>query len=95
MSKRIYPRKVWVLMPSFKPVEIEVVKPYGARASQDFGDLTEKGKHYPVAAMHETKAEAIQVGRWEVERLRAGIAKRTETMNKRIAALDKAERNNP
>lgn len=94
MTNRIYPRTVWVLHPSFKPVAVEVVKKYGS-PYHDYGDLTEKGKCYSVAAMHETKAEAIQVGRWEVERLRADIAKRTETMNKRIAALDKSEKNNP
>jgi len=29
-TPRIYPRKAWVLMPSFKPQEVEIVKPYGS-----------------------------------------------------------------
>lgn len=90
-NKRIYPRTVWVLQPSFKPVAVEVVKPYHSWGNEDHGDITEKGKRYGVQQMHETKEQAIAVGRAEIERLRADIAKRTETMCKRIAALDKAE----
>jgi hypothetical protein len=77
-------------MPSFKPVAVEVVKKYGS-SYHDYGDLTEKGKCYPVEAMHETKQDAITRGRFKIQLLRADIAKRAETMNKRIAALDKAE----
>jgi hypothetical protein len=90
MSNRVYPRTVWVLMPSFKPMAVEVVSAYGV-SYYDYGDVTAKGKRYAVAAMHETREQAIATGRYEIERLRADIAKRTETMNKRIAALDKAE----
>lgn len=90
MTNRIYPRTVWVLMPSFKPAAVTVIKKYGSYTG-DYGDLTEKGKLYALSAMHETKEEAIRIGRYEVERQRADIAKRTEAMDKRIAALDKAE----
>lgn len=90
MSNRVYPRTVWVLMPSFKPMEVEVVSDYGV-SYHDYGDVTAKGKVYAPAAMHETKKKAIAAGRAEVERVRADIAKRTDNMNKRIAALDKAE----
>lgn len=91
MSNRVYPRTVWVLMPSFKPVAVEVVEQYSTWGGKDFGDLTAKKKRYGVQQMHETEESAIATGRAEVERLRADIAKRTDTMNKRIAALDKAE----
>lgn len=90
MSKRIYPRTVWVLQPSFKPVAVTVVKSYDSWSSDDYGDITEKGKIYAISAMHETKEEAIRIGRCEIERQHADITKRTEAMNKRIAALDKA-----
>lgn len=90
MSNRVYPRTVWVLMPSFKPMAVEVIEAYGV-SYHDYGDVTAKGKVYAVAAMHETQEQAIATGRNEIERLRADIAKRTDTMNKRIAALDKAE----
>lgn len=90
MSNRVYPRTVWVLMPSFKPMAVEVVKKYGS-PYHDYGDLTAKGKCYAVAAMHDSKEEAIARGRDKIRILRADLAKRTETMNKRIAALDKAE----
>lgn len=90
MSNRVYPRTVWVLMPSFKPMAVEVVKKYGS-PYHDYGDLTAKGKCCAVGAMYDTQEQAIAFGRAEVERQRADIAKRTDNMNKRIAALDKAE----
>lgn len=91
MSGRIYTRTVWVLMPSFKPVAVEVVSPVYSWDGEDYGDKTVKGKRYAPCQMNETKESAIATGRYEIERMRADIAKRTETMNKRIAALDKAE----
>jgi hypothetical protein len=91
MSEREYPRKVWVLMPSFKPVEVTVVEKYGSYSLADYGDVTEKGKLYPVEAMHPTKDAAITSGREKCKALQADIDKRQDTLNKRISALDKAE----
>lgn len=91
MSSRVYPRTVWVLMPSFKPVAVEVVNPYGEFWGKDYGDVTVTGKRYALNQMHESKESAIAVGRLEIAKQYADIAKRTDNMNKRIAALDKAE----
>lgn len=62
MSERVYPRKVWVLMPSFKPVEVEIVQKYNTWGREDYGDLTEKGKRYSVSDMYRTKESAIASG---------------------------------
>lgn len=90
MSKRSYPRKVWVLQPSFKPVEITVVGQYASWSRDDYGDTSDKGKTYPVDSMHKTLDLAVAHGRLECERIRADIEKRTENLSKKIAALDKA-----
>jgi hypothetical protein len=92
MSDRTYPRQVWVLLPSFKPVEVTVVKRYASYNSADYGDLTEKGKLYDVESMHQTKDDAIAAGRKKCKALQDDIDKRQATLNKRWDALDKAEK---
>lgn len=88
MSERTYPYKAWVLMPSFKPAEVELVSNYGL-----YYDETAKGKIYHIKhSLYPTKAAAIAEGREKIEEQQADIAKRLERINKRITALDKAER---
>ncbi len=89
MSERTYPYKAWVLQPSFKPAEVELVCNYGLHH-----DEAAKGKIYHVErSLYPTKAAAIAAGREKIDEQRADIAKRIERINKRAAALDKAERN--
>ncbi|QJD98649.1 hypothetical protein HH212_00155 [Massilia forsythiae] len=92
MAERKYPRQAWVLMPSFKPAEVTLKKPYGSFCGSEDWDLTEKGKPYHKDSLYLSKSAAIAAGREQVEQQRADIAKRQEKMNKRIAALDKAEK---
>lgn len=66
MSNRVYPRTVWVLMPSFKPSQVEVVEAHGW-SYRDYGDVTAKGKVYAVAAMHETREQAIATGECDID----------------------------
>jgi len=88
MSERTYPYKAWALRPSFKPVEVELVRNYGV-----YYDETENGKIYHIAhSLNPTKAAAIAAGRKKIDEQQADTAKRPERINKRIAALDKAER---
>lgn len=88
MSARTYPYKAWVLMPSFKPVEVELVSNYGV-----YYDETANGKIYHIEhSLHPTKAAAIAAGRKKIDEQRDDIAKRIERINNRAAALDKAER---
>ena len=91
MSSRTYPRDVWVLQPSFKPVQITVTKKYGSYTNYDYGDLSDKGKLYAPESMFESKGAAIADGRERCAKLRADLEKREENLCKKIAALNKAE----
>ncbi len=95
MSERTYPYKAWVLLPSFTPVEVELVGPYSTYYPARYGhlDVTVKNKAYSTEHdLYPTKAAAIAAGRKKIDEQQADIAKRLERINKRIAALDKAER---
>ena len=91
MSKRIYPRNVWVLQPSLKPVEVTVIEKYKSWGGEYDGDLTAKGKLFSVESMFDSKEDAIKAGRYRCAAIRSDIDKREETLRKKIAALDKAE----
>lgn len=90
MTKRTYPRSVWILRASMKPVEVTVVKNYGSPYT-DYGDLTEAGKLYPVSEMYPTKADAIAAGRRQLGAQEVRLALQSQRIAKRRAALDKAE----
>lgn len=93
MSKRQYPRKVWVLQPSFKPKQINIVEPAHEYSTMFLDwDRDDTGKTYHIDKMLPTLGAAIAEGRAQIAKMRADIEKRQETMNKRIAALDKAEK---
>lgn len=90
MTKRTYPRNVWILRASMKPVEVTVVKNYDSPYT-DYGDLTEAGKLYPVPDMYPTKAHAIAAGRRQLGAQEVRLALQSQRIAKRRAALDKAE----
>lgn len=94
MPKRTYPYRAWALNPSFKPIEVEIVRPYSTSWSlYAHLDVTEKGKAYSAERdLFPTKQAAIDAGRKKIDEQRADIAKRIERINKRASALDKAER---
>lgn len=91
MTKREYPRTVWVLQPSMKPVQVEIVKPAKSWGRFDDGDFSAKGKWYGLANMFETKADAIAAGRRGLSAQEVKLALMSEKVAKRRAALDKAE----
>ena len=86
-----YAYKAWILMPSFKPMEVEFVKQYEAFGGQDYGDLTTKGKIMRRDEIYATKSEAIKIGYERLEKSRAQIAKLQLGHDKKLAALKKAE----
>lgn len=89
---RTYPYAAWVLQPSFKPKEITFVSHYlGWGASSDYGCIAQSGKLYQRCQIHPTKAEAIAFGRSEVERMRADLKKKQDSLDAKVSALDKAE----
>ena len=87
-----FPFKVWVLMPSFKPVEVEIVSSYNAWGNSEPYYENAKGKVYPKGELFGSKDEAISVGRSRLEEQEADLAKRAAGIAKKRAELDKAER---
>jgi hypothetical protein len=90
MSQRTYPRKAWVLLPSFKPKEVELVKPYRAFGGLDYGDLTETGKMYQVAELFDTKRAAVDEGWRRVDEQKAALDKKLINIAKKRKALQAA-----
>lgn len=86
-AKRQYPFSAWVLMPSFKPVEIEFV----SSSWNPEWSRTESGKRVHCKDHWHTKAEAIAVGRQRIADKEAALQKSLEKLAKYRSALDKAE----
>lgn len=84
---RTYPFKAWILMPSYKPVQVEFVGPWW---NEDW-HRAEGGKSVHVSDNWHTKAEAIAVGRQRIAEQEAKLQKSLEKLAKKRAALDKAE----
>ena len=93
MTQRTYPYKGWVLQPSFKPVEVELVRANAPSGGTDFGDHTTAGKWYAPGEIHLTKETAIAAGWATIKRLQADLDKRTLNHKKKRAALTKAAEN--
>lgn len=90
MEKRNYPYKAWVLMPSFTPKQVELVSRAYEHSYPEY-DTTATGKDYHVVDLHATKEAAIAEGRARLADQVADLEKRAERIEKRKAALDKAE----
>ncbi|MFY3647757.1 hypothetical protein ACOTET_26685 [Achromobacter xylosoxidans] len=83
------PRKVWILLPSFKPKEIEVET---FNDSNIWGQwyLTANGKGYRAKDVYESKHDAIQGGLQRLEERQQYLDKQLEKQSKRRDALMKA-----
>lgn len=90
MSERTYPYKAWVLQPSFKPKEVELVEHYGSWRGDDYGDMTASKKIYRRDEIFASKAEAIEEGWRRVEKQEADLGKKQESLNKKKTELTKA-----
>lgn len=89
---RKYPRQAWMLMPSFKPVEVTVTaKAYKSDDYSDWDRLS-SGKSVHFECLYKTQADAIAVGREQVAKAEADLLKRRANLDKKIKALDKAEK---
>lgn len=85
-----FPTKVWVLQPSFKPKQIELVGHYTHWQGQDYYHVL-SGKPYHEGEVFPTKSEAIARGRERLSAQQADLDKKQANLNKRKAALDAAE----
>lgn len=83
---REFPYKAWALQPSFKPVEVEIVeRTWGGWVKAS------NGKQHLPSALSTTKAGAIAFGRSRLREQETDLQKKLANIEKRRAALDKAE----
>jgi hypothetical protein len=85
-AERTYPYKAWALQPSFKPVEVEIVKAWTDRNWVQ----AQNGKLHREEALFPTKEAAIAYGWEQVARIQQDLDKRTENLRKKCLALNKA-----
>lgn len=90
MNERTYPYTAWVLQPSFKPKEVELVKHYTSFGGTDYGDETASKKVYRLDEIFASKADAIAEGWRRVEKQQSDLEKRQESLDKKKAALTKS-----
>ncbi|MES2942975.1 MAG: hypothetical protein V4772_08930 [Pseudomonadota bacterium] len=94
-EKRVYPRKAWVLTPSFKPKEVELVRAYNAFGGTYYGDITTTDKLCRLDELHESKDAAVADGWLKVAKMQADLKKRNESLSKKIKELEKAVQGKP
>ncbi len=87
---RTYPYAGWVLLPSFKPVEVTFVSAYKSFSNEDYGDNSQDGKLYGRSDIFDSKSAAIQEGYARLKKQQADLDKKQININKRRAALEKA-----
>jgi hypothetical protein len=87
VRNRIYPREAWVLLPSFKPKQVRVVKKYTSFGGTDYGDVTESGRCYRLDELFDSKEAAITYGRAACDKQQADLDKRQQSIQKRREAL--------
>lgn len=89
---RSYPYKGWVLLPSYKPVEVEFTHSYQSFGGEHTWDVAKSGRVYAISSIYPDKIEAIQHGWTALANAEAALQKRMEKIEKQRAALTKAER---
>ena len=84
-----YPRTFWRLLPSFKPAEVVIAKVENS-FDQPFL-VSETGKWFRPSELYETRDAAIRGGYQSLEDQQANVAKLQAGIDKKRAALRKAE----
>ena len=87
MSKQVFPYDGWVLMPSFKPVQVTFV----ADSHGSFWHMRESGRQYCALDIYQSKQAAIAAGRAALDEQQVRLNKKQAHIEKRWATLDKAE----
>ncbi len=83
---RTYPYTAWVIQPSGKPVEVELVERAFDHYHPDW-DRASSGKSYHVGYLHPTKEKAIDAGLITLDAQQAKLDKQQSTLNKKRAKL--------
>jgi hypothetical protein len=79
----------WVLLPSFKPVAVNMVAEEYFMGK--FFLFSDKDKHYKNDNVYATKTAAIEAGRARLSVDKDKLRSQHEKLLKRLAALDKAD----
>ena len=87
--ERTYPFVGWRLLPSFKPVQVEIVRQYNELHPEWLVDAG--GKIFGVSEICATKAEAITRGRERLEAMGEKYRAMGVSIYKKTQALDAAE----
>ena len=91
-DKTTFPYTAWRLMPSLKPVQVEIVQPYGDYLERHDYHLDANGKVYHAATeLFATKQAAIAAGSVLLAALRERHRKLGDQIQKKTVALAKAE----
>ncbi len=91
-NERKFPYTAWRLMPSFKPVPVEIMGPYKGPRSWLRRHLEDsKGKNYPPEDLFDSKQEAIDWARGELNRKQKSANKVQANIDKKRAEIAKAE----
>jgi hypothetical protein len=84
-----FPYKAWRLLPSFKPVEVELVGFKDGFWCKGW-PVDKKGSPHEPRSLFKTRDEVIQHGRDVVANRQAVLDKRQADLDKKRAALEKA-----
>lgn len=88
--ERTYPYKAWKLSPSFKPIEVELVKSAGKSDYFKHYDLIASGRAYHLKELFATKHLAIDDGWSRIAAMQAKVNDSLASISKKRAALQKA-----
>lgn len=86
-----FPYKAWRLTPSFKPVEVEITGNNTGWNRRHKEVRASNGSNYQIGDLFESKALAIEDGRTSLRIQQELLNKRQATIDKKLAALAKAE----
>jgi len=90
MTAKTYPYTAWRLLPSFKPVPVEIARVYADYRPEWL--VTNKGTIVGVNTVYDTQADAIAAGRARLEAMSDKYRAMGVSIFKKRAALDAAEK---
>jgi hypothetical protein len=90
-EQRQYPREVWIVSPAYIVKQVTVTGQASPWSNIEYGDRDQRGKHYALDAIHETKQGAIDWGRNQIATREVYLEKQHALLDARRIKLDKAE----
>lgn len=84
---RTYPYKAWVIQPSGKPKEVELVEEGFSWSDHSDWDITNSGQSYHVDNLYPTREAAITAGLAALDAQQAKLTKQQANLDKKRATL--------